>query len=63
MAVGKEAPISDVSVKSAQCRYALEQSVEQFTEAIAKLTPATIRRRLKDSEVEIAIVPNDTLHL
>jgi len=58
MAGSKEAPISDICITSAECRQALEQSVQKFAETFESVPKATIRRRLKESKVEIEIVPN-----
>lgn len=53
MAVGKEAPISNVCASSAVCRAALDAVVAQFNEVMDATPLPTVRRRLKDAEIDL----------
>lgn len=53
MAVGKEAPIPNICISSAACRAALDSAVAQLTEVIDATPAATVRRRLKDADIDL----------
>jgi hypothetical protein len=52
MAVGK-AVAPDICAASAACRSALEAVVAQFNEVIDGIPTATVRRRLKDANIDL----------
>jgi len=51
MAVGKEAPIPSVAIVGIAQRKAFEAVVEEFTETLASLPTAIIKRRLKGATI------------
>lgn len=53
MAVGKEAPIPDICITSADARQALDAAVAKFNEIIESTSIATVRRRLKDANIDL----------
>lgn len=55
MAVGKEAPISNLAIAGIARREALEAVVAEFTETFSSLSTTTIKRRLKDA---VLTMPN-----
>jgi len=53
MAVGKEALIPSLGITSAACRAALDETVSRFAEICAAIPVSTIRRRIKNAEIEV----------
>lgn len=56
MAVGKEAPISTICATAAACRASLDAAVAQFSEAIEAIPATTVRRRLKDADIDLDVL-------
>jgi hypothetical protein len=56
MAVGKEAPISNICVSSAACRASLEAVVAKFSEVMEDTPMTTVRRRLKDADIDLEML-------
>jgi len=53
MAVGKEAPISNLCATAAACRASLDATVAQFSEVMEATSAVTVRRRLKDADIDL----------
>jgi len=62
MAVGKEAPISTICATAAACRASLDATVAQFSEVMEATPAVTVRRRLKEANIDVDILkPLDEL--
>ena len=56
MAVGKEAPISNLCATAAACRASLDATVAQFSEVMEATPAVTVRRRLKEANIDVDIL-------